>query len=90
MLYASANRDERKWEKADVFDVARPSGDHVGFGYGVRGCPGQGLARIEAHAVLAGLAGRVGRFELKGAERSINNVIRAFSSVTVAVTGGEA
>ncbi len=90
VLYASANRDERKWEKADVFDVARPSGDHVGFGYGVRGCPGQGLARIEAHAVLAGLAGRVGRFELKGAERSINNVIRAFSSVTVAVTGGEA
>jgi len=39
--------------------------------------------------VLAGLAGRVGSFELKGAERSINNVIRAFSSVTVAVTGGE-
>lgn len=86
VLYAAANRDERKWQNADAFDVARPSGDQVGFGYGVHGCPGQGLARIEAHAVLAGLASRINRFELKGAERSINNVIRAFLTVTVAVS----
>jgi cytochrome P450 len=85
VLYAAANRDERKWQDPEAFDVTRRVGDHVGFGYGVHGCAGQGLARIEAHAVLSSLAKRVAAFELLGADRVLNNVIRAFSSVRVRV-----
>ncbi|GAB3573177.1 cytochrome P450 [Amycolatopsis endophytica] len=86
VLYASANRDERKWQDPEKFDVTRRAGDHVGFGYGVHGCAGQGLARIEAHAVLEALAKRVSAFEVLGTDRVLNNVIRAFSSIRVRVT----
>jgi cytochrome P450 len=86
VLYAAANRDERKWPDADRFDVNRRCSDHVGFGFGVHGCAGQGLARLEAHAILGALAERVEHFELLDSARSINNVIRAFSSVTVRVS----
>ena len=89
VLYAAANRDERKWQDPDSFDVTRRVGDHVGFGYGVHGCAGQGLARIEAHAVLGSLARHVSSFELLGTDRVLNNVIRAFSSVRVRVTPQE-
>ncbi|WP_326837516.1 cytochrome P450 [Amycolatopsis rhabdoformis] len=86
VLYAAANRDERKWQDPETFDVTRRVGDHVGFGFGVHGCAGQGLARIEAHALLKSLAARVASFELLGSERALNNVIRAFASIRVRVT----
>ncbi|MGO2110952.1 MAG: cytochrome P450 [Pseudoclavibacter sp.] len=86
VLFAAANRDERKWQDPDTFDITRRAGDHVGFGYGVHGCAGQGLARIEAHSVLESLAKRVSAFELVKTDRTLNNVIRAFSSVKVRVT----
>jgi cytochrome P450 len=59
VLFASANRDERQWDRPDEFDVTRDAGGHVGFGHGVHGCAGQGLARMEGQAVLRALAGRV-------------------------------
>jgi cytochrome P450 len=86
VLYASANRDERKWANPDDFDITRRCADHVGFGYGIHSCAGQGLARIEAHAVLAALAKRVERIELDTSSRGVNNVIRAFASVRVTVS----
>ena len=36
MMYASANRDERKWDQAERFDVRRKVGEHVGFGHGIQ------------------------------------------------------
>ena len=86
VLYASANRDERKWADPDSFDVTRRCADHVGFGYGIHSCAGQGLARVEAHAILTALAKRVERMTLEASARELNNVIRAFSSVRVSVS----
>jgi cytochrome P450 len=86
VLYASANRDERKWIRPDEFDVTRRCADHVGLGFGVHGCAGQGLARIEGHAILSALATRVQTIEVESAERAVNNVIRAFSSLHVSVS----
>lgn len=45
VMFASANRDERKWADADTFDVTRSVSDHVGFGHGEHGCAGANLAR---------------------------------------------
>lgn len=60
---------------------------HVGFGYGVHGCAGQGLARIEAQAVFSALLDRVDRIELAGPpRRHLNNVIRGLDSLSVTVT----
>ncbi|TDB91936.1 cytochrome P450 [Actinomadura sp. KC216] len=86
VMFASANRDERKWERPTEFDVRRNPVDHVGFGYGAHGCAGQGLARLEAHAVLTELAGRVRRFEVSGERRTVNNLMRAFDTLPTRVT----
>jgi cytochrome P450 len=86
VLYGSANRDERQYPDPDRFDVRRPAADHLTFGYGIHGCAGQGLARLEGHAVLTALAKRVERFEITGEmTRKLNNCTRALSSLPTAV-----
>jgi cytochrome P450 len=84
--YASANRDERKWEDPDVFDVTRKDAVHqLGFGYGEHGCAGQALARMETESLLTALARSVTRFELGEPQRALNNLIRALGSLPVTV-----
>jgi len=86
LLYASANRDERQWDRPDEFDITRDSTRQLGFGYGVHGCPGQGLARIEIESLLTALARRVRRFVLTDEPTwTVNNAIRAFDSIPVRV-----
>jgi cytochrome P450 len=51
-LLGSANRDERRFEAADCFDVTRRAQGHVGFGFGKHFCLGASLARLEATAAL--------------------------------------
>jgi cytochrome P450 len=65
--YAAANRDERHFPDPDRFDIRRSPSDHLAFGHGNHACAGQGLARLEAHAVFRALAARVTRFEPDGA-----------------------
>jgi cytochrome P450 len=85
MMYASANRDERRWERADDFDIGREAAGQLGFGHGVHACAGMGLARLEGAAVLSALAARVERIELGTPVRKLNNLIRAFGSLPVTV-----
>jgi cytochrome P450 len=80
--YASANRDERHFDDPERFDIRRSRMDHLAFGFGNHGCAGQGLARLEAHAVFKALALRVNRFELVGIPvRQLNNITRGFSHI---------
>ncbi|WP_319336510.1 cytochrome P450 [Streptomyces sp. NY05-11A] len=85
--YGAANRDERHFPDPDRFDVRRNPVDHLGFGYGNHACAGQGLARLEVHAVLKALAARVERIELAGEPvRALNNITRGFGSLPVRVS----
>ncbi|WP_439379676.1 cytochrome P450 [Amycolatopsis lexingtonensis] len=59
MFLAAANRDPRRWDDPDAFDLARDPSGHVGFGMGLHQCVGQHVARLEAEALLTALAGRV-------------------------------
>jgi len=88
ILYASANRDDRHFPHPEDFDITRPNAsEHLGFGWGVHGCPGQGLARMEAHALLIALAEQVERIDLAApATAVLNNLINARASVPVTVT----
>ena len=84
--FASANRDERRWDDPETFDIGRNSAGHIGFGYGEHACVGMGLARLEGVAVLGALAERVERFELAAPPvRKLNNLIRSFGSLPVVV-----
>lgn len=82
--YACANRDERHFSEPDRFDIRRSPLDHLAFGMGNHGCAGQGLARMEGHAVFKALARRVSRFEmLAEPERGLNNITRSCARLMV-------
>jgi cytochrome P450 len=82
VLFASANRDERRWERPDVFDVTRDAAEQLGFGYGIHGCAGQGLARMEIQAILRALASRAARLELVDEPVfAVNNMLRIHESL---------
>jgi cytochrome P450 len=77
VIYASANRDEREWERPDLFDIRRDATRQLGFGHGSHACAGQGLARMETQAMLRALVERVDRIELTAAPTwALNNIIR--------------
>lgn len=85
--YASANRDERFWDRPDEFDITRDSAAQIAFGYGAHACIGMGLARLEGAAVLTALVERVAHIELTAEpERKLNNLIRSFRSLPLTVT----
>ncbi|WP_432534389.1 cytochrome P450 [Kineococcus arenarius] len=82
MFLASANRDPRRWEDPDTFDLTRDPSGHVGFGMGIHQCVGQHVARLEAEAVMTALLERVERIELVGEpRRHLNNTLRAWASM---------
>jgi cytochrome P450 len=64
LRYGSANRDEREFADADMFDVRRPIGRHVAFGHGIHHCLGAALARLEGRIMLEELVTRVGDWKV--------------------------
>jgi len=83
VMYASGNRDERRWEDPERFDITRRANEQLGFGHGIHMCMGANLARMEISALLSALIRRVERFELHEAERISNNVLRGYKSLKV-------
>jgi len=56
LLFGSANRDPRVFERPDDFDVGRANAaQHIGFGGGIHVCIGAPLARIELEASVNAL-----------------------------------
>ena len=66
LFIAAANRDPRRWQRPDEFDVRRRPTGHLAFGVGIHGCVGQMVARLEAEVVFNALRQRVKTFELDG------------------------
>jgi unspecific monooxygenase len=56
LLFGSANRDPRVFDRPEEFDIARENAvQHIGFGGGIHVCIGAPLARIELEASLEAL-----------------------------------
>lgn len=77
LLAASANRDPRRIERPDEFDIARSPNRHLSFGWGTHFCLGASLARLEARVAFEELLARLPEFHVSGpVERLHADVIR--------------
>lgn len=83
VLLGAGNRDPRHYENPDAFLVERNPVDHLSFGYGPHGCAGQGLARLEAHAVIDALSRRVERLVVGPEVRVPSNTTRSIEELPV-------
>jgi cytochrome P450 len=86
LFLAAANRDPRRWDKPDTFDVRRRATGHMTFGTGIHGCVGQAVARLESEAVFGALARRAASFELTGEPtRRLNNTLRGLDTLPLRI-----
>ena len=64
LCMGAANRDDKRWENPDVFDIHRPRRAHISFAGGIHSCLGMHLARVETKAMLTSLFDRVTDLQL--------------------------
>ena len=64
LAYGSANRDRRKFDDPDVYDIDRKPLGHLGFGSGKHYCLGHQMARMVSEAVMTRFLARVPEFHL--------------------------
>jgi cytochrome P450 len=87
LFLGAANRDPRRWEDPERFDIRRRTSGHVAFGYGIHSCVGQIFARLEGEIVLTALLERVDLIELAGSPvRRLNNTLRGLEQLPLRVT----
>jgi cytochrome P450 len=84
MFLGAANRDGRRWENPDRYDISRRTSGHVGYGSGIHMCVGQLVARLEGEVMMAALARKVAAIEITGpVKRRYNNTLRGLESLPV-------
>lgn len=87
MFLGAANRDPRRWENADSYDITRRTSGHVGYGSGIHMCVGQLVARLEGEVMMAAIARRVGSIEITGpVKRRYNNTLRGLDSLPITIS----
>jgi cytochrome P450 len=63
LMFSAANRDPRKWDEPERYDIRRDLRGQVGWGQGIHMCVGKALAQAEADALLGEIVKRVARIE---------------------------
>lgn len=84
IVYGAANRDQRRFEHPDAFDIQREAKRNVAFGEGIHHCIGAPLARLEAQVLLECVLTRVPNYALgEGATRFESHMMRGFRRLPV-------
>jgi cytochrome P450 len=85
LLFGSANRDERRWDEPDRFDIGRNPAGHLAFGHGIHHCLGAPLARLEARVALDVLLPHLGEYSVDASDavRVHSGNVRGFSRLPV-------
>ena len=86
-LVGSANRDERRWENPDVFDVHRKAAGHLTFGFGIHFCLGASLARLEGRVALEEVLKRFPEWtvDVEKAKLAFTSTVRGWETLPVHV-----
>jgi len=87
LLYASGNRDERRFSQAYRLDVTRSDNPHLTFGLGTHYCLGAPLARLEMQIALETLLRRLPTLRLaispEAVQYNAGFVIRGLTALPV-------
>jgi cytochrome P450 len=88
MWYASANRDERKFDQPDAFIIDRPDArQHMSFGFGVHRCMGNRLAELQLKILWEELLVRFENIEVVSEPEIVqSNFVRGYSKMMVKLT----
>ncbi|MFZ2052232.1 MAG: cytochrome P450 [Solirubrobacteraceae bacterium] len=86
LIYGAANRDERRFERAETFDIHRPAQRHLAFGEGIHFCLGAPLARLEARIALPAFLRAIPSYEIETpAERMPRHTVRGFARLPAVI-----
>ena len=85
LMSAAANRDERKFEDPDRFDIHRTQQQHLAFGYGIHFCLGSHLARLEGRIALEEVLKRFPTWEIDWGQavQAHTSTVRGWESLPV-------
>jgi cytochrome P450 len=89
LLVGSANRDERRHEDPDRFDIQRDPGQHLTFGYGLHFCLGAALARLEGRVALDEVLNRFPDWEVDHSQARMSSpaTVRGWETMPVGILG---
>ncbi len=85
LMNGAANRDERRFDDPDHFDIHRTQQQHLAFGYGIHFCLGSHLARLEGRIALEEVLKRFPSWEVSwdDAVRAHTSTVRGWESLPV-------
>jgi cytochrome P450 len=88
LMYASGNRDPRKFVNPDQLELIRTENAHLTFGLGTHYCIGAPLARLEMQVALYAFLKKIPDFKLEQPSLEYGNgfVIRGLKSLRISVT----
>src|SRR2546421_239226 len=86
-LVGAANRDERRIDDPDRFNIHRKAGQHVTFGYGIHYCLGAALARLEGRIALDEVLNRFPQWEVDAGRAKLapTSTVRGWETLPVTV-----
>jgi cytochrome P450 len=85
LITGAGNRDERKFQDPDRFDVHRKMDHHLAFGYGIHFCLGSHLARLEGRVAIDEVLKRFPTWDVDydNAVRAHTSTVRGWESLPV-------
>jgi len=84
-LWASGNRDEEEFERADQFDISRRPERTLSFGHGAHKCIGEHLGRLEGRILIEEMLALAPDYEVdvKGVQRSYGEFLHGYQAVPI-------